>query len=272
METNAYSVRGRAAEAAGDAGADPVSTVPIYGIEFSKMGMDDTVRYLTAAIEARRPTQVITANPIMVMTALEDPAYMQMMQQADLIVPDGAGVVWAAGYVGQPVAERVPGFDLMHRLLAEGEKRGWSAYLLGTTQDVIETAARNLQSKFPGIRIAGVRDGFFGPSEDEEVVAAIRAAAPDMLFVARSADKQEPWLARYKHELGVPLVMGVGGSFDIIAGKLKRAPVLFQKLRLEWFYRLLQQPSRYKRMLVLPKFAVKVMRDKENVTKRAPRP
>ncbi|AJY74539.1 WecB/TagA/CpsF family glycosyltransferase [Paenibacillus beijingensis] len=266
METNVSTVRSSAAA------AEPFSTVPIFGVEFSKMGMNETVRYLTDVIERRQPTQVITANPIMVMSALENPAYMNMMQQADLIVPDGAGVVWAAGYVGEPVAERVPGFDLMHRLLREGESRGWSAYLLGTTQEVIEEAARNLQAKFPGIRIAGVRDGFFGASEDEEVVAAIRAAAPDMLFVARSADKQEPWLARYKHELGVPLLMGVGGSFDIIAGKLKRAPVVFQKLRLEWFYRLLQQPSRYKRMLVLPKFAVKVMREKENVTKRTPKP
>lgn len=107
----------------------------------------------------------------------------------------------------------------------------------------------------------------FGPKEDEAVIAAIREANPDLLFVARGADTQEPWIGKYKEQLGVPVMMGVGGSFDVISGRTKRAPKLFQKLRAEWLYRLLKEPSRYKRMLALPKFAAKVMREKENVTK-----
>ncbi|OME87160.1 glycosyltransferase [Paenibacillus sp. FSL A5-0031] len=247
-------------------------TVPIYGIPFSKVGMDDTVNYLIEAIEARRVTHVITANPIMIMSAVEDSKYSAMMRRADLIVPDGAGVVWAAKYVGQPVAERVTGFDLLHRLLHEGEKRRWKAYLLGTSQEIIEAAAEKLQLQYPQVKIVGYRNGFFGPDQDEEVIEEIRAAAPDLLFVARGADTQEPWIVKYKQKLGVPLIMGVGGSFDVVSGKLKRAPNIFQKLRLEWFYRLLQEPKRYKRMLVLPKFVVKVVRDKENVTKPRPTP
>ncbi|WP_424766699.1 WecB/TagA/CpsF family glycosyltransferase [Paenibacillus sp. sgz302251] len=231
------------------------------------MSMDETVQYLIEAIEARQPTHVITANPIMIMSAVDDPKYSAMMKRADLIVPDGAGVVWAASHVGQPVAERVAGFDLMHRLLQYGETRKWKVYLLGTSQEVIEAAADKLQLQYPQVRIVGYRNGFFGPEQDEEVVEAIHQAAPDMLFVARGADTQEPWIVKYKQRLGVPLVMGVGGSFDIISGRLKRAPIIFQKLRLEWLYRLLQEPKRYKRMLVLPKFVVKVLRDKENVTK-----
>ncbi|PLT48406.1 N-acetylmannosaminyltransferase [Paenibacillus pasadenensis] len=244
-----------------------VPKVSIYGVPFSRMGMDETVEYLTNRIEAGRPSQIVTANPIMVMMGLEDPAFHRMLREADLVVPDGAGVVWAAGHVGQPVRERVPGFDLMHRLFLEGEERGWTAYLLGTTQEVIDEAAAKLGEKYPGTRIVGTHHGFFGEKEDPDVIARIRAARPDMLFVARSATTQEPWIARYKQELGVPLVMGVGGSFDIIAGRLKRAPVFMQKLRLEWFYRLLQQPTRFRRMLVLPQFALKVIRDKEKVTK-----
>ncbi len=244
-----------------------IPTVPIYGIPFSKMNMEETVDYLTKAIEERRPTHIITANPIMVMAAVEDPKYGAMMRRADLIVPDGAGVVWAANYVGHPVAERVTGFELLHRLFERGESRRWKAYLLGTSQEIIEAAAEKLQLQYPQVRIVGVRNGFFGPEQDEEVVEAIRQAAPDLLFVARGAETQEPWIAKYKQRLGVPLIMGVGGTFDIVSGKLKRAPVIFQKLRLEWFYRLLQEPKRYKRMLVLPKFVVKVLRDKENVTK-----
>ncbi|MFC4777838.1 WecB/TagA/CpsF family glycosyltransferase [Paenibacillus sp. GCM10023252] len=236
------------------------------------MSMDDTVDYLTNAIEARRLTHVITANPIMIMSAVESETYYNMIRKADLIVPDGAGVVWAASHVGQPVAERVPGFDLMHRLMAVGETRRWKAYLLGTTQEIIEAAAEKLQLQYPQVKIVGYRNGYFGEAEDAEVVREIKEAAPDLLFVARSAATQEPWIARYKQELGVPLIMGIGGSFDIIAGKLKRAPVIFQRLRLEWFYRLLQEPKRLPRMLVLPKFVVRVLRDKDNVLKPRPTP
>ncbi|NIK79363.1 N-acetylglucosaminyldiphosphoundecaprenol N-acetyl-beta-D-mannosaminyltransferase [Paenibacillus castaneae] len=244
-----------------------VPTVSIYGIPFSKMSMDETVNYLTEAIEKRQQTHVITANPIMIMSAVEDANYSAMIKQADLIVPDGAGVVWAAKHVGHPVAERVTGFDLLHRLLAQGESRKWKAYLLGTSQEVIEAAAEKLQLQYPQVRIVGYRNGFFGPEQDEEVVEAIMHVAPDMLFVARGADTQEPWIVKFKQRLGVPLIMGVGGSFDVVSGKLKRAPMIYQKLRMEWFYRLLQEPKRYKRMLVLPKFVVRVLRDKENVTK-----
>lgn len=245
----------------------PFRTVPLYGIPFSTMSMDETVEYLTKAIEDKRQHHVITANPIMVMAALDDPKYAGMMKKADLIVPDGAGVVWAAKYAGNPVTERVTGFELLHRLMKQGEKRRWRAYLLGTTPEIIEAAAEKLQLQYPQIRIVGWHDGFFGEEQDDEVVATIREAAPDMLFVARGADNQEPWIAKHRKSLGVPLIMGVGGSFDIISGRLKRAPVLFQKLKLEWFYRLLQEPKRYKRMLVLPKFVLKVLRDKEKAMK-----
>lgn len=133
--------------------------------------------------------------------------------------------------------------------------------------EVIQETAVRLQQQYPAIRIVGYRDGYFGPAEDDQVIASIREVAPDLLFVARGADTQEPWIHKHKDALQVPVTMGVGGSFDVISGKTKRAPMLFQKLRLEWFYRLLREPSRAGRMLALPKFAVKVMRDKENVTK-----
>lgn len=244
-----------------------VPTVSLYGIRFSKLNMQDTVNLLTECIEQRQPTQVITGNPIMVMTALEQSHFHDVMAGADLVVPDGTGVVWAASHIGQPVAERVPGFDLMHHLFEEGHVRGWRVFLLGTSQETIEKTADILQQQYPGLTIAGYRNGFFGPDEDEEVIRQIRDCAPDMLFVARAVDNQEPWIAKHKRALHVPVMMGVGGSFDVIAGVLKRAPKLFQKLRLEWLYRLLQQPSRYRRMFALPKFVVKVMRDKGNIGK-----
>lgn len=249
--------------------ARQIPTVPIFGVPFSKMGMDETVEYLIRSIEEGTQTHVVTANPIMVMEALDKPAFADVLRRADLIVPDGTGVVWAARYCGEPVRERVPGFDLMHRLMAEGEKRHWNVYLLGTTQEIIEAAAEKLQLQYPQTRIVGTRNGFFGPSENDAIVKEIRNSRAHLLFVARGMD-MESWNADYKESLGVPFIMGVGGSFDVVSGKLKRAPILFQKLRLEWLYRLLQEPKRYKRMLALPKFVVKVIRNKENVTK--PRP
>ncbi|MDP4096074.1 WecB/TagA/CpsF family glycosyltransferase [Paenibacillus sp. P96] len=244
-----------------------VPTVPIFGLLVSRLDMQQTVAWLTAAVSSRRPHQIITANPIMVMTALENADYMNVMRSAELLVPDGTGVVWAAEVAGMPVAERVAGFDLMHELFKVGETRGWKVYLLGSTAEVIQATAARLKELYPGVVICGIRDGFFGPDQDDEVIRAIREVEPDLLFVARGADTQEPWIARHKERLNVPVMMGVGGSFDVISGKSKRAPVVFQKLRLEWFYRLLKEPSRYKRMLALPKFAVKVLRARENVTK-----
>ncbi|MFD2117016.1 WecB/TagA/CpsF family glycosyltransferase [Paenibacillus yanchengensis] len=242
-------------------------TVSIYSIPFSKVGMDDTIQYLTERIENGQQTHVITANPIMVMTAKENAAYKAMMLKADLIVPDGVGIVWAAKKVGQPVAERVTGIELLQQLMAIGEKRRWRAFLLGTSQEVIEAAAQKLQMQYPQLKIAGYRNGFFGEKEDPEVIEQIKALDVQLLFVARGAETQEPWIVRYREQLGVPLIMGVGGSFDVLSGKLKRAPKVVQKLRLEWLFRLLQEPKRFGRMLVLPKFVLHVLKDKEKVTK-----
>lgn len=244
-----------------------VPTVSIFGVPFSKLSLQDTVQYLTDAVNSGQPHQVITANPIMVMEARQNPDYLAMMNRAELIVPDGAGVVWAANYVGQPVAERVTGFELLHELMKAGETHRWKVYFVGASPVIIQAAVEKLSQKYPLVNIVGVRDGYFGPEDDEEVIAEIQEAKPDLLFVGRSADRQEPWIDNYKSRLQVPVIMGVGGSYDVISGKLKRAPKWFIRMRLEWFYRLLQEPWRYKRMMVLPKFALTVMRHKEKVTK-----
>lgn len=244
-----------------------IPTVSIFGVPVSKWGMRDTVRYLCEAAESGKPHQIITANPIMVMAAVENPAYKVIMQEAELIVPDGTGVVWAAQKAGEPLEERVPGIELLHELMKEGQSRGWRVYLLGSTKEVIQETARRLTEQYPGTEIVGSRDGYFGPDQDQEVIEAIRAVSPHILFVARGADTQEPWIHRHKQALGVPLMMGVGGSFDVISGKTKRAPAAFQKLRLEWLYRLLSEPSRLPRMAALPKFVVRVLREGENLKK-----
>lgn len=244
---------------------ESIPTVNLFGINISKLGMKETMRSLTEAVESGKPHQVITANPIMVMAALEDPAYMKIMQEAEMVVPDGTGVVWASAKAGNPVAERVTGFDLLHELMKESERRAWRIYLLGSAPEVIQAAKERLQNLYPKAVIVGARDGYFSGNEDQQVVEAIKAAAPQILFVARGADTQEPWIAKYKQELGVPLMMGVGGSLDVISGRTKRAPKLMQQMHMEWLYRLLKEPTRFRRMLALPKFAVKVLKEKENL-------
>lgn len=247
--------------------AKTIPTVHIYGIPFSKMSMNETVQYLTDRIAAGEQTHVITANPIMVMTALEKPSYKEMMLKSDIIVPDGAGIVWAAQKAGNPVAERVTGIELLHELLKVGEQHHWKIFLLGTTQEIIEAAAESLQMQYPQVRIVGARNGFFDAAKDDEVVAQIAELQPHLLFVARGTETQEPWIVKHRAALKVPLIMGVGGSFDVISGKLKRAPEWVQRIRMEWLFRLLQEPKRLPRMMVLPKFMLKVLRDKEKVTK-----
>ena len=222
--------------------------------------MSDTVAYLTEAIRKRIPHQVITINPIIMMNGLNQPSFMTILKRAELIVPDGSGVVWAARHYGDPVAERVAGFDLLHELMEAGGKHGWKVFLLGASPDTIKEARRRLTEQYPLTQIVGHRDGFFGEYQDAEVIAMIRQSDPDILFVGRSTSTQEPWIDRYREELNIPVMMGVGGSFDVISGNLKRAPKLVQKLQLEWLFRLILQPWRFKRMLDLPKFVWRVLR------------
>jgi len=245
----------------------PVPKIPIFGIPFSKMSMQETVEHLTDRIESNIQTHIITANPIMVMTALEKPQYKEMMFKADLIVPDGAGILWAAKQGGNPIAERVTGIELIHELMAKGEKHHWKVYLLGTSQEIIESAANTLQLQYPQVRVVGYRNGYFTAEHDAEVIAEIAQLQPHLLFVARGAETQEPWIVKYRKQLGVPLIMGVGGSFDVISGQLKRAPKWMQRSKLEWLFRLVQEPKRLPRMMVIPKFMIKVMRNRDKVTK-----
>jgi len=234
----------------------------LYGVRISQMGFADTITWLVNAIVERRTAHVVTVNPIMLMSALKDSGFMGMMRRAELVVPDGTGVVWAARHIGQPVKEKVAGIELMQKLIEVGDARGWRIFLLGATHEIIQAAAESLNKQYHGIQIVGVRDGFFTSAEDAQVIAQIREAAPDMLFVGRSQALQDPWIDQYKSQLQVPIMMGVGGSFDILSGKLKRAPKLFIRFHLEWFYRLLQEPWRYRRMLALPQFVILIWKNK----------
>ncbi|RXT04513.1 WecB/TagA/CpsF family glycosyltransferase [Ammoniphilus sp. CFH 90114] len=232
--------------------------VNILGVPFSKLTMQETVDLIKGKVASPgdRPFHVITANPEFVMGTLEDPELKKISEDTDLITPDGIGIVMASRWNNDPVAERVAGYDLLLRLLEEGNRQQWSFYFLGSSEEVNQLATDKIKERYPNLIVAGRHNGFFMDKE-EEVITEINEAKPNFLIVALGAPRQEKWIYQNKHRLHTNIAVGVGGSLDVIAGKVKRAPVIWQKLNLEWLYRLISQPTRWKRQLALPKFAMK---------------
>ncbi|SDC90754.1 N-acetylglucosaminyldiphosphoundecaprenol N-acetyl-beta-D-mannosaminyltransferase [Paenibacillus sp. UNCCL117] len=239
-------------------------TLHILGVPFSTRTMNETIEELKLAVGERRskPFHLITANPEIVMKAQDDASLRQIVNDADMITPDGIGIIMASRWKGAPLPERVTGYELLLKLLELGDAKGWSFYFLGADEATNEKAVSTIRSKYPNVRIAGRHNGFFSPEDEQRIVAEVQAAEPDFLIVALGAPGAERWIYKHKPELKAKVAFGVGGSLDVIAGKVKRAPVIWQRLNLEWLYRLLAQPSRWRRQLALPVFAVKAFRDR----------
>ncbi|RNB82077.1 glycosyltransferase [Brevibacillus fluminis] len=233
----------------------------ILGVSFSTLGFNATVSDLVARAEAGQRTHVVTANPEVVMIAKENAGFQSILDQA-YVVPDGIGIVYAAKMLDKPLHERVTGVELVDALMQEANTQGWKVFLLGASPDVNRMAAARLEKDFPGAKIVGRRDGYFSADEEQLLINEINAASPDLLFVAMGVPRQEFWIAKHWSQLNTPIVIGIGGVFDVLAGTVKRAPVLWQKLHLEWLYRLLRQPSRWKRQLAIPRFVGAVLIEK----------
>lgn len=233
----------------------------ILGVPFTTRGFGETVTHLVERIESGEQMHVLTANPEIVMLANENQAFRTIVEQA-YVVPDGIGIVYAAKWTNQPIHERVTGVELVEALMEEADKKQWNVYLLGASPEVIQLAAQKLENRFPNAHIVGYRDGYFRQDEEEQIVQEIASKKTHLLFVAMGSPKQDQWLARYRDQLQASLMMGVGGTFDVISGKVKRAPMLWQKLNLEWLYRLLATPSRWKRQLAIPRFVWTVLKEK----------
>ncbi|WP_248930029.1 WecB/TagA/CpsF family glycosyltransferase [Paenibacillus hamazuiensis] len=237
-------------------------SVRILGVPFSKLTFQETVKLLehTAQSGGRdKPFHLITANPEIVVRYQEEPKLQEVMHAADLITPDGIGIVLASRWRGEPIAERVTGYELLVELLSIGQRHGWSFYLLGADEETNRIAAEKIAEQYPGVRIVGRHNGFYKLEEEAGIVKEIAAAEPDFLIVAMGAPRAEHWIYKYKSAVRAKVAFGVGGSLDVIAGKVKRAPVIWQKLNLEWLYRLLSQPSRWRRQLALPIFAFRAL-------------
>ena len=222
------------------------------GVGFDSLTIEEAVARAKSLMDERRAAYVVTPNPEIVMACRERAETMQAVNGADLVLPDGIGVIYGARILGTPLKSKLPGIDFITALMADMAKEGKSVFLLGAKPGVAETAAERLKVMHPGLIIAGTHDGYF--KEDAPVVAAVNAAQPDLLLVCLGAPKQELWMQRNQSALRIGLMAGLGGSLDVFAGNVKRAPKAFQKLGLEWFYRLLKEPKRIGRMMKLPKF------------------
>ena len=221
--------------------------------------MEQALNRILEFLKEDKAHAVYTPNSEIIMQAYRNQAFRDVLNTADLITPDGIGVVYASRIVKDPLAERVGGFDLATKLIEKATDGSISFYFFGGKPGVAEQAKENLQKKYPGLRIIGCSDGYFDAEKEKLILADIQEKKPDVLFVCLGAQKQENWIYQYKNELAAKVCMGIGGSLDVFAGVAERAPESFQKLGLEWLYRLLKQPSRIGRMMDLPKFGLTVL-------------
>ena len=204
----------------------------------------ETVELARGSMRDRRRLQHVALNVAKLVNSRSDPVLAADVANSDLVGIDGMGIVWGARLLGHRVPERVAGIDLLCELLAVCANDGFKPYFLGATHDTLQQAVTNVQAKHPALRFAGSRDGYFTPAQEREVVDDIRDSGADCLFIGMPTPRKERFLAAHRDELNVPFIMGVGGSFDVLAGQIRRAPVRVQALGLEWLYRVYQEPRR----------------------------
>lgn len=226
----------------------PPASVSILGVPVHAVTAAEALAWIADAVAARVPRQICTANPEFVMAAQRDPEFLALLNRADLVLPDGVGLLWAARWLGRHLPERVAGSDLVGLIAAEAARRGWRIFLLGAAEGVAARAADRLRAQHPALTVAGTFAGSPRREDDEALTARVRAARPDILLVAYGAPAQDFWIARNRSRLNVPVSLGVGGTFDFLAGTARRAPRWVQGLGLEWLHRLYRQPWRARRI------------------------
>lgn len=235
-------------------------SVCVLGVRVDRVTTEQALHMMERFIAERRPHQVVTLNPEFVIKAQHNAEFRVTLEEADLALPDGAGLLWAARLLGRSLLERVTGSDIVPLIAEMSARQGYRLYLLGAAPGVAEKAAETLKRNYPGLQIVGAYAGSPDPAEEDGIIARIVAASPDFLFVAYGAPRQDLWIHRNLRRLGVPVCMGIGGTLDFIAGVAVRAPRWMRKVGLEWLHRLLRQPWRWRRMLALPQFTYLVMR------------
>jgi N-acetylglucosaminyldiphosphoundecaprenol N-acetyl-beta-D-mannosaminyltransferase len=228
-----------------------VSVRPLFGVDVAAVTMSEAIALIALTIETRKRLQIGVVNAAKLVNMTRQPALREAVLTCDVVFADGMAVVWASRLLGQALPERVTGIDLMDAILARGDERGWRVYCLGAEPEVLAAALAAFGKRHPGVQFVGSHHGYFSADEERAVVAAIAAARPDVLLVGMTSPRKEQFIARWNDHLQVPVCHGVGGSFDIAGGKVRRAPLLWQRSGLEWLYRVVQEPRRlWRRYLI----------------------
>jgi N-acetylglucosaminyldiphosphoundecaprenol N-acetyl-beta-D-mannosaminyltransferase len=225
--------------------------VEMMGCQIDNLSMEETLQTIEGFIKNGQPHQHVVVNVDKLVKASRDEELRRIINECALVNADGMPVVWASRLLGKSLKERVAGVDLFESLMKRSAGKGWRVFLLGAKEEVVSGVKTLYEQKYPGLTVAGYRNGYWKPEEEAGVVELIKEARADLLFVAISSPKKEHFLGRYQAEMKIPFAMGVGGTFDVAVGKVKRAPVWMQNAGLEWFYRFLQEPRRmFKRYFV----------------------
>ncbi|WEG13588.1 WecB/TagA/CpsF family glycosyltransferase [Pullulanibacillus sp. KACC 23026] len=231
--------------------------VLVLGVPFNNLTMEQLLQKLEEHLENQDKIFMATSNPEIVMYAEKDPEYRKILTEADYNIPDGIGIVKAAKLLNLPIEERVTGFDTVMHLLEVADRKRLKLYFLGSTEDVLQKAVERTKANYPHIDLVGARNGFFD-WHDPSIAEDIQAKKPDIILVGMGFPRQEKWIYEHLPSFEKGLFIGVGGTIDILAGEVKRAPAMWQKYNVEWLYRLLSDPTRFKRMMVLPVFMMKI--------------
>ena len=234
--------------------------VNVLGAEIANLSIDEIVDILINNAKQKRTTCVYTPNAEIIERFRKDPDLLDLLNSADILSPDGIGVVYGAKILGTPVKGRAAGFEIASMLLEKGLNQSLSFFFFGSKDAVCKKAKENMEKKYPNIKIVGTRNGYF--SDTEDIASEIAEKNPDIIFVCLGAPKQEKWIYENKEKLNGKILLGLGGTLDGLAGVVKRAPDIYIKLNLEWLYRLIQQPTRFFRMLALPRFLIAVLVNK----------
>lgn len=239
-----------------------MNQIHLLGLNINPVRMPDALAQIDECVRNGRTAHIVTADASMVVLARQDPELREIVNSAELVTPDGSGILWASRLLGKPVSERVSGVDLVDQLcrLSSEPESLYRVYFLGAAPGVAEKAAEKLRARHPGAQIVGTRDGYFQASEEDSVAEQVRRAAPNIVLVAFGIPKQEKFIRRHKSAMGAGIYIGVGGSFDVYSGLVSRAPMWMQNAGLEWVYRLWKNPKKITKVMTLPRFAALAIR------------
>ncbi len=235
-----------------------MNRVNVLGVGIDNLTLSEAVDKALSLISEHRCAYMVTPNPEIVMAAWDDPKVSKAIENADLVIPDGVGVMQAARILGTPLREHMPGIDAATEIIKRLASRGGSVFLYGARPGVAEKAAERMKQRFPGLVICGTNDGY--GNDDGAVVSKINAAKPDFVMVCLGVPKQELWMAKHAAKLDAGLMAGLGGTIDVFSGQVKRAPLIWQKLKLEWLYRCFEEPKRFRKIKRIPQFIIKAWR------------